>query len=69
MDTMRPHTRPSGATGSELETTESAVQLPVPEPPELLRASSATRRPYRKPVPELRGQIKPSLLGSPPLPP
>ena len=27
------------------------------------------RRPYRKPVPELRGQIKPSLLGSPPDPP
>ncbi len=27
------------------------------------------RRPYRKPVPELRGQIKPSLLGSPPPPP
>ncbi len=61
MDTLRLHARPSGVPESDLETPESAAQKPVPEAPE--------RRPYRKPVPELRGQIKPSLLGSPPLPP
>ena len=52
------HRRPSGATP---EATEAQAKEPSPKP--------AARRPYRKPIPELRGQIKPSLLGSPPKPP
>ena len=59
MDTLTSHhRRPPGATEPESET---AAKEPGSDSPE--------RRPYRKPVPELRGQIKPSLLGSPPLPP
>lgn len=61
MSTSRPRIRQAPAETAESETQEPAAsEAPVEQP---------GRRPYGKPVPELRGQIKPSLLGSPPGPP